>query len=121
MRLLLLTALAGAALASGASAATATADQLRNSATICLDPGGIKHAAICRSMNATRFANKPDICHCEGPLRQVQTPWCAPGETPLPESRAVERARLKAVKDGNLFGATYQGKPFCEPVPQGGR
>ena len=120
MRILLLAALAGAALATGAAAAP-TAAQLRDSATICLDPGGIKHPAICRSMNATRFANNPDICHCEGALRQVQTPWCKPGETPLPESRAVEQARLKAVKDGNLFGATYQGKPFCEPVPQGGR
>jgi len=120
MRILLLTTLVGAAIATGASAA-ATADQLRDSGTICLDPGGMKHAAICTSMQASRFESKPDICHCEGALRQVQVPWCAAGEKPLPESRAVEQARLKAAQDNNLFGDTYQGRRFCEPVPRAGR
>ena len=72
-------------------------------------------------MSATRLASKPDICQCRGPYREVKVPWCAAGQKPLPESRAVELARLKAAQDSSLFGDSYQGQPYCEPVPRSGR
>ncbi len=116
MRALLLTVLAGLA---AASTAAAQAPGPNDTATLCLDPGGINHAPICHSQNASRFPTQPDICQCDGPYRQVDAPWCAPGEHSAPDSAALDRARADyAAKHGSsLLGFTFEGHRSC--VPQG--
>jgi hypothetical protein len=114
MRSLILTLAAGLAVA---SAATAAAPGPHDHATVCLDPGGVTHPAICRSHEATRFASQPDICFCNGPLRQVDAPWCAPGEKPAPDTAELARARADyASRNNTLVGFTFHGKRNCVPL-----
>src|SRR5579862_8602291 len=91
MRALLLPLVAGLAAASAAMAQPASGPG--DKATLCLDPGGVDHAPLCRSHNATRFVQPPDICVCDGPYRQVEAPWCAKGEKPPNDTAEFERAR----------------------------
>jgi hypothetical protein len=107
----------GAALAVG-SAAMAAPPGPNDTATVCLDPGGNSFPAICHTQNATRFSNQPDICHCDGALRQVDAPWCAPGEKPAPDTAALARARVDfaAHNRNSLVGFTFEGKRNCVPL-----
>jgi hypothetical protein len=112
MRAFFLTVIAGLA---AASAAAAQAPGPKDTATVCLDPGGNTFPAVCREHEASRFPTQPDICTCHGPYRQVDAPWCAPGESPAPDTAALATARLAyAVKHGNsLVGFTFEGKRNC--------
>ncbi len=116
MRVLFLTVLAGLA------AATTAAAQPHDAATLCLDPGGINHAPVCKQMQASRFPQTPDICQCHGPYRQVDAPWCGPGEKPPADSAEFDRARAAYVdKNGSsLFGASYHGQSMCVVKGEGG-
>ena len=109
MRALFLTIVAGLAVATAAAAQPADSP-----ATLCLDGLGVNHAPICHTQTASRIDTKPDICLCRGPYRRVDAPWCAPGESPPPESADYEHARAAAAeKDNSLFGDTYHGQRMC--------
>jgi hypothetical protein len=113
MRALLLPLVAGLAAASAAMAQPASGPG--DKATLCLDPGGVDHAPLCRSHNATRLVQPPDICVCDGPYRQVEAPWCAKGEKPPNLTAEYERARnAYAMSHANsVIGGTYEGRRMC--------
>jgi len=79
--------------------------------TICLDLGGQSRPAVCRAP-ASRLDGRVDICLCRVGQR-VEAPVCGPGERPLAESRAFERARKLAARDGSLVGDRFDGRPMC--------
>jgi hypothetical protein len=112
MRAFILTVIAGLAVASAASAQRIGPN---DKATVCLDPGGVSHPPLCRSQNASRFPTQPDICSCHGPWRQVDAPWCAPGERPAPDTAALATARIAFAEKNNnsLIGFTFEGKRNC--------
>ena len=84
------------------------------SGKVCLDTLGGRHAPACRTTNASRILTDPDICVCPASLREASAPFCAPGESPAPDSKSADHARLAALKaTGTLVGAAYQGHRFC--------
>ena len=87
----------------------------------CLDPSGRRIAPSCRRYETSRLATEPDICVCGPALREVRTPYCAPSETPAPDSAAADRARLAALKRGDLDTARFEGRRFCEPLADSSR
>jgi len=104
----------GAAAAAILSAGLAHADALdRTSTTICLDSGGRQAAVHCHQQQASRLNHEADICICPAATMQVKAPLCAAGVKPPAESAAYEQARLKAVSNGSLAGAQWQGHPMC--------
>ena len=107
---LLFAGLAGPALAD----ARPTGRPTRGFATVCLDTLGTPRPVQCRTGNASRIATDPDICFCGPALQEVDAPWCAPGETPAPDSLSANRAR-KAAADarGSLVGQSFGGRSFC--------
>jgi hypothetical protein len=115
MKLSTLLAAAAVALCAGA----ASADSLDpSSTTICLDAGGRQAPVRCHQQQASRLNHEADICICPAASMQVKAPICPAGVKPPGESAAYERARLKAVSNGSLTGAEWQGKPMC--VARGG-
>jgi hypothetical protein len=83
--------------------------------TICLDTGGHQRAATCHGYGGgSRLSgDSGDVCTCPSGAQIVKAPICAPGETPPAEGLAYEQARLKAINNGSLVGANYQGRPMC--------
>jgi hypothetical protein len=118
MRSLVLTVLAGCA---AASVASAQAIGPNDRATICLDPGGVSHPALCHSQNASRFPTQPDICSCHGPWRTVKLPWCEAGEARAPDSAEMNTARVAwAAKHNNsLDDFRFNGLRDCIPPGHG--
>jgi hypothetical protein len=116
MRALTLTILAALAAASTAVAQPKTGPN--DAAVICLDGAGVSHPAVCSSHSATRFAQAPDICHCNGPWRHVIVPWCAQGERPPNDTAAYDRARIEYAEKNksSLFGGTFEGQRMCVPL-----
>jgi len=109
MKLPILLAVAGFALAGAAQAADAPKTQ-----TICLASGGQQRPATCHGYGGgSRLAAQDEVCSCPGASQMVKAPTCGPGETPPPEGAAYEQARLKAISHGSLEGASWQGKPMC--------
>lgn len=79
--------------------------------TICLDVGGESRPPVCQAP-ASRLSHSEDICLCRT-AQTVDAPVCLKGEKPQPESRAFEKARKLAARDGSLVGDLYDGKPMC--------
>lgn len=79
--------------------------------TICIDLGGESRPAVCTAP-ASRLDGREDICLCRNAQR-VEAPVCGSGERPQAETRAFERARKAAAKDGSLVGDLYAGRPMC--------
>ncbi|WP_374571916.1 hypothetical protein [Phenylobacterium sp.] len=78
--------------------------------TVCLDVGGHSVPAVCHVYGG--LGARDEFCLCpEG--RRVTAPVCGPGETAPAETRAYDKARLKAAEDGSLIGDLYEGKPMC--------
>ena len=99
--------------------ASAVGGAPRDRATLCLDPLGINRHQTCRSFSTSRLAREPDICVCDGPELQVEAPYCAPGERPVDEDAASDRARYAAAtRAGTLVGRSYQGRSFCVARPR---
>jgi hypothetical protein len=96
-----------------ASAAGATSLDNPKTRTVCIDPAGKNLPAHCKSSQASRLEQHPDICLCPGGAERVEAPVCPAGVRAPAESAAFERARRAAVKDGSLVGATYNGQPIC--------
>jgi hypothetical protein len=112
MRSSILLAAAGFSLCAGLACAQWRPDRPPRVTTICLDVVGRSLPSQCETQ-ATRFDEQEDICLCPGPGQRVTIPVCPPGVNEPAESADLQRARLKAVKDGSLVGATYKGQPIC--------
>jgi hypothetical protein len=110
---ILLTGAAAALGAAALSAGVASADSTRSTTTICLDGGGHQAAVHCKTQDASRLSNREDICICPAATRQVTASLCTAGVHPPAESAAYEQARLKAVNNGSVVNATWQGQPMC--------
>lgn len=80
--------------------------------TICLDPAGRMLPVRCKT-NASRIKYEEYICQCLRGGDHVKIPVCPDGVSPPPESADYELARLAAVRNGSLVGATYEGRPIC--------
>ena len=107
-------ALAAAALSlcAGAALAQSTGGIRPTTTTLCLDVSGKNLPATCRAQ-ASRLDPREDICTCPLGGDRVTVPICPQGVSPPAESAAYEKARLAAVTNGSLVGATYEGKPMC--------
>lgn len=106
--------IAAAALASSAGLAFAQAPLSQNPPTqtvICIDVGGQSQPAVCQ-VPASRLDKREDICVCRIGVR-VDVPICPAGVKPPAESRAYEKARKEASRDGSLLGDLYEGRPMC--------
>jgi hypothetical protein len=115
MRLsIVLTSAALALTAGGLGSGLASADTLdRSSTSICLDGSGHQKSVQCRGQDASRLNQQQDICICPGATRQVTAPLCPAGVKPPPESMDYVQARLKAITNGSVVGATWHGQPMC--------
>jgi hypothetical protein len=115
MRLPILLTSAVLSLSAGAfGAGLASADTLdRTSTSICLDGSGHQKPVHCRGQDASRLNQQADICICPGATRQVTAPLCPPGVKAPPESMDYVQARLKAINNGSVVGATWHGQPMC--------
>jgi hypothetical protein len=108
------TLIAGAALSLIAGFATAqpVGENPPTTTILCLDVAGRTQAATCK-VPASRLDPTEDICLCGGASERVVAPICPPGVNPPSETAAFEHARHKAIKNGSLVGATWQGQPMC--------
>jgi hypothetical protein len=79
--------------------------------TICIDLGGQSRPAVC-TYPASRLDDREDFCRC-GDAQRVEAPVCGAGDRPQAETRAFERARKAAAKDGSLVGDLYADRPMC--------
>ena len=108
------TVLMGAALSMAAGLAPAQAPLTQNPPTqtvICLDVGGQSLPAVCPAPSG-RLDRREDICVCHAGAR-VDVPICPDGVRPPAETRAYEKARKAAARDGSLIGDLYEGRPMC--------
>lgn len=82
--------------------------------TVCLDQRGASRPVVCRSVPLNRLSSEPGFCLCADTLdTPVQAPICPRGVRSPGESRAYERARLEAARDGSLVGDSFEGRPMC--------
>ncbi len=79
--------------------------------TQCLDVGGQTLPVVCR-VPASRLDQREDFCICQDGIK-VSAPVCGSGQKPPAESRAFERARKDAARDGSLLGDLFEGQPMC--------
>lgn len=93
-------------------AAHAQAPKPPGTTTICLDVVGRQAPVSCRSQ-ASRIAQREDICQCLHGGQQVTVAVCPEGVSPPAESAGYARERYAAVKNGSLVGATWRGRPIC--------
>lgn len=110
-----------AALALIAGAAQAQGSMSQNPPTktiLCLEVNGSIIPPICHRPGS-RVDQREDICLCSAGGTQVEAPVCAAGEKPPAESRAFEKARRDAARDGTLFGDTWQGQRMCVDLSKG--
>ena len=86
--------------------------------TLCLDALGENRGPVCRVFSASRIDARPDICQCLSDTLQVDTPYCAAGETPQVPTHAFKLARrAAALKGGTLVGQSYNGRSYCIAPP----
>ena len=106
--------IAAAALAGSATLASAQGPLSENPPTetvICLDVNGQTLPVTC-TVPSSRLDQREDMCMCrEGTRTPVSV--CPPGVKAPAESRAFERARREAGRDGTLVGDMFEGRPMC--------
>lgn len=110
IRSALISAVAFAALAGGASAQSLSANPPTET-VLCLEVNGQTLPAVCR-VPASRLDKREDFCVCRAGMKVI-APVCAEGVRPPAENIAFEKARKAASKDGTLVGDLYEGKPMC--------
>ena len=54
---------------------------------------------------------------CAPPNRFVRVRACGAGEVPADESPAALAARVRMSGDNSLVGDSFEGRPFCAPLP----
>lgn len=109
--LILVVAVSAAALLTAGAGAPGSSASNPATRTICLDLGGETRPAVCTG-SSSRLDGRDDICLCRD-AQTVEAPVCGPGDRPQAESRAFERARKVAAKDGSLVGDLFDGRPMC--------
>lgn len=110
-----------AALALFAGAAQAQAPMSQNpptQTTLCLEVSGSIIPPVCHRPGS-RVDQREDICLCSAGGIQVDAPVCGPGEKPPAETRALEKARRDAARDGSLMGDEWQGQRMCVDLTRG--
>jgi hypothetical protein len=110
-RLLIASAAVLAALLTAAAAPPGSSPLSPATLPVCLDVNGQTRPATCYA-HASRLDGRVDICLCEVG-QQVDAPVCGPGEKPQAETRAFERARRDAGRDGSLVGDAFDGRAMC--------
>ncbi|THD78578.1 MAG: hypothetical protein E7812_11350 [Phenylobacterium sp.] len=101
---------AAAALLGGAAIAQ---PQGPRQTTVCLDVAGHQRPVTCRIGEASRIAQREDICQCLAGGQPITIAVCPSGVRPPGESAAYERGRYAAVQGGSLIGANWRGAPIC--------
>lgn len=79
--------------------------------TVCLEPDGSLSPVACTAP-ATRLDARREVCECPTG-RRTDAPLCAEGETPPPETRALNAFRRTAGRDGSLVGDRFRDRPLC--------
>lgn len=106
--------IAAVALAASASLASAQAPLSENPPTetvICLDVNGQTLPVTC-TVPSSRLDQREDMCMCrEGTRTPVSI--CPAGVRAPAETRAFEKARREAGRDGTLIGDLFEGQPMC--------
>ena len=98
-------------MATGLASATATAQNPpKRTVTICLDPSGQRHQAICQ--RGTEIGDTY-VCGCPDGLTPVTAPACAAGESPAPEGAAASQALKTALGTGTLNNVQVDGRRMC--------
>lgn len=109
--LLAASAVALAALLTTAAGAPGSSPLSPSTRIICVDVGGQTKPVVCTA-SASRIDGRDDTCLCEIGQR-VEAPVCGPDERPQAETRAFERARGDASRDGSLVGDLFDERPMC--------
>src|SRR5687768_3633319 len=78
----------------------------------CVDVSGRIVPALC-NVPSGRLDKSEYICTCPAGGDRIHVAVCGKGERPPPESRAYERLRRLASRDGSLVGDTFEGRPIC--------
>jgi hypothetical protein len=78
----------------------------------CIDVGGQLIPPVCR-VPGSRLDPREDICTCPDGGQRIEVAVCAKGQTPPPESKALNIARRDAVRDGTLLGDKLGDRPIC--------
>lgn len=86
--------------------------------TLCLDVSGAIIPPVCHRPGS-RVDQREDICLCSAGGTQVDAPVCATDEKPPAESRAFEKARRDAARDGSLIGDSWEGQRMCVDLSRG--
>lgn len=110
-KLLITSSLFVAALALGGAGAPGSSPLNPATRTICLDVGGELRPAYCQA-SSSRLDKREDICLCRS-AQKVTAPVCDSGERPAAETRAFEKARKEAARDGSLLGDSFEGRRMC--------
>lgn len=109
--LMIIVAVSAAALLTGGAANPGASASSPATRTICLDLGGETRPAVCTAP-ASRLDGRENICLCMDAQR-VEAPVCGSGDHPQAETRAFEKARKLAARDGSLVGDFYADRPMC--------
>lgn len=78
----------------------------------CIEVGGQSVPPVCQ-VPGSRLDPREILCTCPNGGQRVEVSVCANGQTPPPESRALNVARRTGIRDGSLVGDTLNGKPIC--------
>ncbi|WP_041373559.1 hypothetical protein [Phenylobacterium zucineum] len=100
------------ALCAGAAAAQPINENPPTWTIQCIGVSGSLEPTVCKTP-PSRLDRREDICWCPAGGMRVEVPICAAGQTPPPESGALERVRRKASRDGSLKGDLFEGRPIC--------
>ena len=79
--------------------------------TVCMEPDGSLSPVACTAPS-TRLDARREVCECPTG-RRTDAPLCADGETPPPETRALNAFRRTAGRDGSLVGDRFRDRPLC--------
>ena len=78
----------------------------------CIEVGGQEIPPVCQ-VPGSRIDPREIICTCPAGGQRVEVAVCAKGEREPPQSRALNRVRRDAARDGSLLGDTFDGRPIC--------
>ena len=89
--------------------------------TICLASDGrtVQGSATCAF---DRHTQRLGSCACPGDALVAETDICWPGQHPAGDSAAANHARYEAAVSGhgNLRGASFEGRKFCQHMRDDG-
>ncbi len=78
----------------------------------CIEVSGQLIPPVC-DVPASRLDSREYICTCPNGGQRLEVAICAKGQTPPPESRALDIARRLGMKDGSLVGDKVGDRAIC--------